>query len=204
MADHLQQGTAAQSQLLQPANMLGLAMNLPNAGSLPGTQRAEWDHVVHGNTGKMPGYRMKNRVRTNQNADGTETDSQSLSPILANFPNMFNGQSSKSCQLLVCTYNVHMEKLRFEWDARKDRANTGKHGVTFEEARTAFYDEYAIQFYDPDHSEEEARFILLGMSFKLRTLVVCHCFRKAETVVRLISARKASSPEVQEYWRRRK
>jgi uncharacterized protein len=96
-----------------------------------------------------------------------------------------------------------MDELRFEWDERKDRANVGKHGVAFEEARTAFFDERAVQFFDPDHSEDEDRFILLGMSFKLRVLIVCHCFRESETVVRIISARKADKGEEREYWRRR-
>jgi uncharacterized DUF497 family protein len=97
-----------------------------------------------------------------------------------------------------------MDKLSFEWDARKQKSNLKKHRITFEEASTAFYDEHAIQFFDPDHSDEEDRFILLGMSYKLRTLVVCHCFRKDETVIRLISARKATSSEKQEYWSQRK
>ncbi len=97
-----------------------------------------------------------------------------------------------------------MIDLLFEWDNRKDRANTKKHGVSFEEARTAFYDENAIQYFDPDHSEDEDRFLLLGMSIKLNVLVVCHCFRKSEAVIRIISARKASSGEEQEYWNQRK
>ena len=72
--------------------------------------------------------------------------------------------------------------------------------MSFEEARTVFYDENALQFYDPDHSEEEDRLIFLGLSLKLRVLVVCHCFRKSETVVRIISARKADRGEEQDYW----
>lgn len=97
-----------------------------------------------------------------------------------------------------------MKKLEFEWDNKKDKANKKTHGVSFEEARTAFYDEYAIQFFDPDHSESEDRFILLGSSFKLKTLVVCHCFRKKETIIRIISARKADKDEEQVYWSKRK
>ncbi len=97
-----------------------------------------------------------------------------------------------------------MGELRFQWDAGKEKVNIRKHGVSFEEARTVFYDEHAIQFFDPDHSEDEDRFILLGMSFKLRTLVVCHCFRESETVVRFLSARKADRDEEKEYWRRRR
>lgn len=97
-----------------------------------------------------------------------------------------------------------MKKLEFEWDNKKDKANKKTHGVSFEEARTAFYDEHAIQFFDPDHSESEDRFILLGSSFKLKTLVVCHCFRKKETIIRIISARKADKDEEQVYWSKRK
>jgi uncharacterized DUF497 family protein len=97
-----------------------------------------------------------------------------------------------------------MDELRFEWDDEKEKINVRKHGISFDEARTVFYDEKAIQFFDPDHSEDEDRFILLGVSFKLRTLVVCHCFRESETVVRLFSARKADRDEEQEYWRRRR
>ena len=97
-----------------------------------------------------------------------------------------------------------MKKLRFEWDSRKERSNLKKHGVSFEEASSVFLDEQAIQFFDPDHSEEEDRFILLGMSVKLKVLVVCHCYRESESVLRLISARKADKDEEQEYWKRRK
>lgn len=101
-------------------------------------------------------------------------------------------------------YNVHMKEIRFEWDRRKEKASIKRHGVSFEEARTAFYDENAIQFYDPDHSEEEDRFILLGLSLKPQVLVVCNCFREHETVVRIISARQADRDEELEYWKQRK
>ncbi len=97
-----------------------------------------------------------------------------------------------------------MNKIEFEWDAKKEKANTNKYGVTFEEARTTFYDEYALQFFDPEHSEDEDRFILLGNSFKLNTLVVCHCFRQDEKTVRIISARKADKDEAKTYWSKRK
>jgi len=96
-----------------------------------------------------------------------------------------------------------MTEMRFEWDAQKNKANARKHGISFEEAQTAFYDEQAVVFFDPDHSGDEDRFILLGISFKLRVLVVCHCFRESETVVRFISARKADKDEEHDYWRRR-
>lgn len=97
-----------------------------------------------------------------------------------------------------------MDGLRFEWDARKEKANIKKHGISFEEARTVFFDENAIQFFDPDHSANEARFILLGLSLKPRLLIVCHCFRESETVVRLFSARKADKDEQRAYWRGKK
>ena len=97
-----------------------------------------------------------------------------------------------------------MEQLVFEWDKRKENANVKKHGISFEEARTTFYDENAVQFFDPDHSDTEDRFILLGVSHKLNTLVVCHCFREEETRVRIISARKADKDEANVYWSYRK
>jgi len=96
-----------------------------------------------------------------------------------------------------------MKELQFAWDNRKNKANTRKHSISFEEAQTAFYDEQAVVFFDPDHSNDEDRFVLLGISFKLRVLVVCHCFRESETVVRIISARKADKAEERDYWRRR-
>ena len=96
-----------------------------------------------------------------------------------------------------------MKELQFAWDSRKNKANAKKHGISFEEAQTAFYDEQAVVFFDPDHSNDEDRFVLLGISFKLRVLVVCHCFRESETVVRIISARKADKAEERDYWRRR-
>jgi uncharacterized DUF497 family protein len=93
-----------------------------------------------------------------------------------------------------------MKPLAFTWDPAKDRANRRRHGVSFSEARTAFHDENAKVYFDPDHPGEEDRFILLGMSFHLRVLVVCHCFRESETVVRIISARRADRNEQDAYW----
>jgi uncharacterized DUF497 family protein len=93
-----------------------------------------------------------------------------------------------------------MKILTFVWDERKNRANQRKHGVSFEEARTAFYDENAKEYFDPDHSAEEDRFILLGMSSRLRVLVVCHCYRESEFVIRIISARRADKIERRVYW----
>jgi uncharacterized DUF497 family protein len=94
-----------------------------------------------------------------------------------------------------------MDELRFTWDERKARVNLDKHGVSFNEARTAFHDENARLYADPDHSGSEDRFILLGMSYQLRVLVVCHCFRESESVIRIISARRADRAESEAYWR---
>ncbi len=94
-----------------------------------------------------------------------------------------------------------MSGIQFKWDENKNRKNKREHGVSFEEAQTVFLDENAIRFFDPDHSEEEDRFIMLGISFKLRVLVVCHCYRENDEVIRLISARKADKDEIQDYGR---
>ena len=96
-----------------------------------------------------------------------------------------------------------MKRLRFEWDARKASANLRKHGVSFEEARTVFVDENALLRPDEGHADDEERFVLLGLSGRLRTLVVCHCYRQADAVIRLISARKANSDERHQYDDRR-
>lgn len=92
-----------------------------------------------------------------------------------------------------------MGVLRFVWDPRKANSNARKHGVTFQEAASAFADERARLIDDPDHSEDEDRFILLGLSASLRLLVVCHCYRESDGVIRLISARKANSAESRQY-----
>ena len=89
--------------------------------------------------------------------------------------------------------------ITFEWDKKKDTLNRNNHGVSFDEARTAFDDENALLIHDPDHSEDEDRFILLGMSATLRILVVCHCYRKENSIIRIISARKAASKERNSY-----
>lgn len=94
-----------------------------------------------------------------------------------------------------------MDELRFAWDAKKAEANERKHGVSFEEARSVFYDEYAIEFYDDEHSDWEDRFLLLGLSFHLRVLLVCHCYREADGVIRIVSARKATTNESTHYRR---
>lgn len=94
-------------------------------------------------------------------------------------------------------------ELSFEWDGRKNSENKRRHGVSFEEARTVFYDDRAVLIDDPDDYED--RFVLLGLSFALRTLVVCHCYRQHDEVIRIISARKATRAERADYdkrWKR--
>jgi len=88
-----------------------------------------------------------------------------------------------------------MSNIRFVWDSKKNIANQRKHGVSFEEAQTVFYDEYAQLITDPDHSEEEDHFIILGRSIRLRILVVCHCYREDDGVIRILSARRANKFE---------
>ena len=92
-----------------------------------------------------------------------------------------------------------MTDLVFEWDEEKDCANRKKHGVSFEEVRSAFLDENARVIPDPEHSEEEDRFVLLGLSASARILIVCHCYREDESVIRIISARKAGREEQAQY-----
>lgn len=87
----------------------------------------------------------------------------------------------------------------FDWDENKNKKNQKKHGIDFGEASTVFYDERAILFDDPEHSEEEERFLLLGMSESAHVCMVCHCYRESETVIRIISARKATKKEVERY-----
>jgi hypothetical protein len=90
-------------------------------------------------------------------------------------------------------------ELRFEWDPAKGRANERKHGVSFEEAQTVFADDLGMLIHDPDHSDDEDRFVILGLSSSLRALVVCHCYREGDDVIRIISARKADRQERQRY-----
>ena len=88
-----------------------------------------------------------------------------------------------------------MNEICFEWDSEKSEINKRKHGVTFEEAMSVFYDIYALIIPDPDHSFDEERFIIMGCSFRHNLLVVCHCYRDKDAVIRIISARKATSKE---------
>lgn len=94
-----------------------------------------------------------------------------------------------------------MDELHFEWDDAKNEINKKKHHISFEEARTVFYDEAALVIDDPEHSQEEERFIILGLSQRANLLVVCHCCRASDTVIRIISARKATKSEREQYTR---
>ena len=96
-----------------------------------------------------------------------------------------------------------MGNIEFAWDRRKARSNLVKHGVSFEEAQTVFLDESARIIDDPDHSEDEDRFVLLGYSLQARCLIVNHCYRESDSVIRLISARRATPQEEEVYWRLR-
>lgn len=89
--------------------------------------------------------------------------------------------------------------MDFEWNPAKAAANLRKHGISFEEARTVFHDEFAVQFFDDIHSGQEDRFIMLGMSSHANLLIVCHCERDAGDVIRIISARKATPTEARHY-----
>jgi uncharacterized DUF497 family protein len=92
-----------------------------------------------------------------------------------------------------------VSEIIFEWDERKAWSNERKHGVSFDEAQTAFYDECARLSYDPDHSHDEDRYILLGLSSSSRLLVVCHVYQQSDQYIRIISARKATKRESLKY-----
>ena len=100
------------------------------------------------------------------------------------------------------TAGVRKPGLRFEWGEAKNAENRRKHGVSFEEAQSVFYDERALLIEDPDDAGREDRFVLLGLSGALRTLLVCHCYMERESVIRIISARKADRAERADYERR--
>lgn len=92
-----------------------------------------------------------------------------------------------------------MKSISFEWDVRKYQSNIKKHGVSFDEAKSVFYDEMAVLFFDEEHSDSEERYILLGLSEKLRILIVCHCTVENNKIIRIISARKATKNESKYY-----
>ena len=94
-----------------------------------------------------------------------------------------------------------MKGVCFDWNEAKSKANIRKHGVSFEEAKSVFFDENALLIADPDHSETEDRFVLLGLSARLRLLLVCHCFEVEDKLIRVISCRKATRKEMSLYRR---
>ena len=94
-----------------------------------------------------------------------------------------------------------MKDIHFDWSEAKNQANVQKHGVSFEEAKSVFFDEFALLLADPDHSDDEDRFVLLGLSAKLRLLLVCHCFEADDGLIRVISCRKATRKEMALYRR---
>lgn len=94
-----------------------------------------------------------------------------------------------------------MIEMRFDWEFVKAEENLRKHGISFDEAQSVFCDEYATEFYDDTHSEWEDRFLLLGLSSHLRLVMVCHCYRENDSVIRIISARKATTNETKFYRR---
>lgn len=96
-----------------------------------------------------------------------------------------------------------MKEINFEWDENKNTINKSKHKISFEEAKTVFYDETALIIDDPEHCAEEERFIILGFSLQAKLLVVCHCYRSADMVIRIISARKATENEAKYYKKQR-
>jgi len=96
-------------------------------------------------------------------------------------------------------YNVHIMSVQFEWDVKKARSNVAKHGISFDEAKSVFFDDFARLIEDPSHSESEDRFLLIGMSGLARVVIVCHCIRGDGNVIRIISARRSTNLETQFY-----
>lgn len=94
-----------------------------------------------------------------------------------------------------------MDIIKFEWDENKNLINQKKHKISFEEAQTVFYDTEALVINDPEHSSDEDRFIILGLSRMANLLVVCHCYRESDTTIRIISARKATTNESKQYYK---
>jgi len=109
--------------------------------------------------------------------------------------------AGNGCDFLY-NYGIIIVDIVFEWDSEKALANVRKHGVTFDEAAAVFADDEAQLFADPDHSADEDRFLLLGMSQGSKALIVCHCYRQNDTVIRIISARKANRQEQRDYFER--
>jgi uncharacterized protein len=93
--------------------------------------------------------------------------------------------------------------ISVSWDDRKNEVNKKKHGISFDETKTVFFDENAVRYFDPDHSDDEDRYLMVGVSQQLRIIIVSHCFRKNDSVIRVFSARKATKSEEDVYWRER-
>jgi uncharacterized protein len=93
-----------------------------------------------------------------------------------------------------------MQELHFQWNEKKLLSNIKKHGIHFAEASTVFYDENALEYYDPDHSEKEERYLMLGISRNLRVLVVSYCHRESDAIIRIITSRKATKKETKVYF----
>ena len=114
---------------------------------------------------------------------------------------MFSDLRVSKLAFLLCltyvyyNYKIIINRLLFEWDENKNRKNIIKHGISFEEASSVFLDDQAILFDDPAHSEFEERFLLIGMSSASNICIVCHCYRESDSVIRIISARKATKKE---------
>ncbi|HEX4048246.1 MAG TPA: BrnT family toxin [Elusimicrobiota bacterium] len=100
-------------------------------------------------------------------------------------------------------YSVRSHGFEFAWDGAKNRANGRRHGVSFEEAATVIDDGHSLRYCDPEHSDDEERFLLVGMSSRFRVLFVSYCYRENETIIRIISARKANGQETKTYQRQR-
>jgi hypothetical protein len=129
-------------------------------------------------------------------------DSREADPSAQLDPRKFTRLPSLSTVLttaVFCIYNILVAYIHFVWDEVKSKENVSKHHVSFEEARTVFFDENARLMHDPDHSKGEDRFVLLGMSRKPRLLLVCHCYREDDLLIRIISARKATRAEARQY-----
>jgi uncharacterized protein len=101
--------------------------------------------------------------------------------------------------LPVYNYDILMKYIHFDWDESKNKLNISKHKISFDEAKSVFYDPHARIINDPEHSQNEDRFILLGLSKNLNLLLVCHCYRSSDEIIRIISARKATKTESSQY-----
>ena len=140
---------------------------------------------------------MQNYLRLHRN----------LSKLIKSLPHCQTVNSSLAKFILFIdiylsnNYIMIMDTIKFEWDENKNLINQKKHKISFEEAQTVFFDTEALIIDDPEHSLDEDRFIILGLSRKANLLVVCHCYRESDTTIRIISARKATSTESKQYYK---